>query len=400
MILRVLYKAHARWVLLLIAVVLFASACTGSNNDLSTGSPTTPSETSEGVAHTHEGEGVGEVAPDLVGVSNWINSEPLELADLRGKVVLIDFWTYTCVNCIRTFPFLKEWDEKYRDRGLVIIGVHAPEFEFEEKYENVVAAVEQNGIAYPVVQDNQKATWRAFNNHFWPAKYLIDAEGRIHYSHFGEGAYDETESAIRELLVASGASVDDIVPDDNAGPVADPQAYATQGTGQTRELYLGVDRNAASQVPYIRNLNYYYASLNTAESYTDPGDHENHFVYLNGQWRNDSESIVHARETTDYEDYVALKFAGKSANVVLDFVSGEEPFDMRVTIDGRPFVEDERGSDVVEGEDGQTYIRVTEARLYNVVQLPFYGEHELVLSANSDRFAVFAFTFGSYTDGP
>lgn len=400
MSLRVLYKAHARWVLLLIAVVFLVSACSGASGDSSTDSPTTPSETSEDVASPHETEGVGEVAPDLVGVSNWINSEPLELASLRGQVVLIDFWTYTCVNCIRTFPFLKEWDEKYRDRGLVIIGVHAPEFEFEEKYENVVAAVEQNGIAYPVVQDNDMETWRAFDNRFWPAKYLIDADGVIRYSHFGEGAYDETESVIRQLLVESGTAVDDIIASNDAGPVADPRAYATQDSGQTRELYLGVRRNASSQVPYIGNLNYYYASVNTIESYSDPGDHGNHFVYLNGEWRNGEESIVHARKTTEYEDYVALKFAGKSANVVLDFVSGQEPFDMRVTIDGRPFVEDERGSDVVEGEDGQTYIRVTEARLYNIAQLLFYGEHELVLSANSDIFAVFAFTFGSYADGP
>ena len=142
---------------------------------------------------------VGDVAPDFVGITNWINSEPLSIKDLRGKVVLVDVWTYTCVNCIRTFPFLKDWHLKYADDGLLIIGLHAPEFEFEKETENVAQASADNGIVWPVAQDNDMQTWSAYDNRFWPAKYLVDRDGLVRYTHFGEGSYGETEKIIREL---------------------------------------------------------------------------------------------------------------------------------------------------------------------------------------------------------
>ena len=139
-------------------------------------------------------------APDFAGIERWINSEPLKIEGLKGKVVLVDFWTYTCINCIRTLPYLKEWDKKYKDRGLVIVGVHTPEFEFEKKYENVVNAVNEYQIKYPVAQDNDYATWRAYQNRYWPHKFLIDMDGYIRYDHIGEGAYEETEKMIQQLL--------------------------------------------------------------------------------------------------------------------------------------------------------------------------------------------------------
>ncbi len=140
------------------------------------------------------------IAPDFVGIERWINSEPLTIEQLRGKVVLVDFWTYTCINCIRTLPYLKEWDKKYRDEGLVIIGVHTPEFKFEEKYENVLKAVNDYQLKYPVAQDNKYATWNSYQNRYWPHKYLIDADGYIRYDHIGEGAYEDTEKMIQSLL--------------------------------------------------------------------------------------------------------------------------------------------------------------------------------------------------------
>jgi thiol-disulfide isomerase/thioredoxin len=138
---------------------------------------------------------------ELTGITGYLNTEEkITLAQNRGKVILIDFWTYTCINCIRTLPHVIEWDKKYRDKGLVVIGVHTPEFEFEKKTENVENAIQKHGIEYVVVQDNNYATWRAFQNRYWPRKYLIDKQGRIRYDHIGEGGYKETEHKIIELL--------------------------------------------------------------------------------------------------------------------------------------------------------------------------------------------------------
>ena len=151
----------------------------------------------------------GPLAAEPVGITGWINSDPLTLEQLKGKVVLVDFWTYTCVNCIRTFPYLKLWHSRYADDGLVILGIHTPEFEFEKDYYNVLEATQENGIAWPVAQDNDFETWTAYNNRYWPAKYLIDQDGVIRYDHFGEGHYAETEREIRKLLEEAGADLSD-----------------------------------------------------------------------------------------------------------------------------------------------------------------------------------------------
>src|SRR5918996_1611180 len=158
-------------------------------------------------------------APDFTGNDRWFNTPadaPLELADLRGRVVLIDFWTYTCINCIRTLPYLRAWDGSYRDDGLTIVGVHTPEFAFEREADNVREAIAANRLRYPVAQDNEFATWSAWGNQYWPSKYLIDDRGRVRYAHFGEGAYEETEAAIRALLAEAGR--------DRLGPVGDGEA--------------------------------------------------------------------------------------------------------------------------------------------------------------------------------
>ena len=148
-------------------------------------------------------------APDFTGTQRWFNTPagaPLHLSQLRGRVVLVDFWTYTCINCIRTLPYVRAWDERYRRRGLTVVGVHTPEFPFERDADNVQRAIAQNGLRYPVAQDNDYATWNAWGNQYWPAKYLIDARGRVRYAHFGEGDYAQTESAIRALLAEAGAA--------------------------------------------------------------------------------------------------------------------------------------------------------------------------------------------------
>jgi thiol-disulfide isomerase/thioredoxin len=142
----------------------------------------------------------GPPAPEFTGITQWLNSEPLKLQQLRGKVVLVDFWTYSCINCANTLPYVKSWNQKYRDQGLTVIGVHTPEYPFERDTGNVKTALKRLGISYPVAQDNQYATWSAYNNQYWPAFYLIDKKGDIVYTHFGEGDYAQTEAKIQALL--------------------------------------------------------------------------------------------------------------------------------------------------------------------------------------------------------
>ena len=356
-------------------------------------------------------------APELTETGEWVNSEPFTLEDAQseGKVVLIDFWTYTCINCIRTLPYLREWHDKYADLGLIILGVHTPEFAFEREYENVVEAVGKFELEYPIVQDNEFGTWRAFNNRYWPAKYLIDHEGRIRYTHFGEGAYDETEMNIREILTEAGYDVSDVSASADPGPAMSEEAMtATIEEGQTRELYAGYERNYGALMsqqfpPYVRHVEYYEAP-DVKVLYEDPGERVNHFMYLNGLWLNTEESLVHARETMDYEDYIALKFFGASVNVVMSpqvQVEGEEegvgelgePYDVRVFLDDGPVPEDQAGKDIEYDSEGNSYVTVDTSRMYFLVNKGEFGGGELRLSSNSAEFTVFAFTFGSYEGG-
>lgn len=182
-------------------------------------------------------------APEIKGITHWINSEPLTIAGLKGKVVLVDFWTYSCINCIRTQPYLNAWYAKYKDKGLEIIGVHTPEFEFEKNIPNVERAVKDEKITYPVAMDNNYATWNAFDNHYWPAKYLIDQNGQIVYTHFGEGDYDEIEQKVQALLGLNDKMVE---------VIGILQAQA----GQTAETYLGYERghNFMNQAEFKADL--------------------------------------------------------------------------------------------------------------------------------------------------
>ncbi len=345
------------------------------------------------------GDPLGSLAPRFNGISKWINSEPLKIADLKGKVVLIDFWTYTCVNCIRTFPYLREWYEKYADKGLVIVGIHTPEFEFEKDTNNVLQAAQQYGLSYPIAQDNDYKTWNAYSNRYWPAKYLLDKNGVISYTHFGEGAYDETEQRIRDLLKDAGADLSAVPINPDKGPVPDERAY-TGGleTSLTREIYGGYGRNASFFGAYVSNREY-YEGPNMEIFYQDPGDHENNFIYLNGLWINSLESLKHGRETENYDDYIAMKFFATSVNVVLN-PDDAEPFKVMIKLDGNSLGEGNKGGDVVIDAGGESFILVDGPRLYHIVELPEFGGHELTISSNSPNFALFAFTFGAYDEGP
>ena len=419
-------SSRYRWLLALgltLLVTAFAAACGGGDGEpapqasssvdtvpTSSGVPAmastqadAPSPAPPPPPATTGRTGDEERAPELSGISGWINTEPFTLESHQGKVVLVDFWTYTCVNCIRTLPYLKAWHEKYADKGLVIVGVHTPEFDFEKLRENVVDAVGKFGLEYAVAQDNDYGTWDAFRNRYWPAKYLIDLDGYIRYTHFGEGAYDETEQKIRDLLLETGADLGGISINTRPEPERDVDAISAEaGMGQTRELFAGFRRNynmlrSASVPPYVLHQEFYQVP-DSDTLYIDPGDHANHFLYLNGLWRNQEESLVHARETEEYEDYVAVKFYGTSVNAVLSSLSAE-PFTVRVTIDGEALTADQTGADIAFDEDGNSYVLVEEARMYNLVNMPVFNGHELELRTNSTEFSLFAFTFGSYEGG-
>ena len=345
--------------------------------------------------------GSEQTVPEIRGIASWINSEPITFEEQRGKVVLVDFWTYTCVNCIRTLPYLKAWHERYADKGLVIVGVHTPEFDFEKDRENVIEATEGFGLEWPIAQDNDFKTWRAFNNRYWPAKYLVDKDGLIRYTHFGEGAYEETELWIRGLLEEAGVDLSDVSLSKLDEPEYDNNVRGTdRETGLTREIYAGFERNYSallSSAPYVLHQEY-YEEEDVEILYTDPGEYRNHFLYLQGLWRNEAERLVHARETEGFEDYLALKFNATSVNAVMSPVNGGE-YQVRVILNDMPISPEAAGTDVMFDADGNGYITVDSARMYHIVNLPEYQSHELKLSSNSPEFSLFAYTFGAYDGG-
>ncbi len=309
--------------------------------------------------------GKGVPAPELIPGGEWLNSEPLKLADLRGKVVLIDFWTYSCINCQRTFPYLKSWWEKYKDKGLVIIGVHSPEFEFEKNVRNVEQALRDFGLTYPVMQDNNFATWQAYNNRYWPAKYLIDKDGNIRYSHFGEGQYDQTEEAIQELLKESGSDV-------SAEQISNPEyrIYA-----RTPELYLGYGRMEylASPEKVQPNREAVY-SLPTVLS-------PNTFAYQ-GNW-----TVMTEYSAPSAGARLHLNFEAKEVFLVARPKNGNGTAGtIKIFLDNQV---------QALGEDSQDgVVTVDTDRLYKLINLSEPGRHELRIEFEDDNVEIYAFTFG------
>lgn len=352
--------------------------------------------------------------PNVEGIDAWLNTDmELTIQELvgEGNVVLVDFWTYTCVNCIRTLPFLRDWWSRYEDDGLVILGIHTPEFEFEKDYENVVEALETHEIGWPVAQDNDMVTWRNFENRYWPAKYLYNSHGELIYSHFGEGAYGETEQKIRNALVEAGADLSDDpldLPEDQVRDAAFQSARIGGSAPVTPELYAGWQRNVgvarAGRHPYVAQYEDYFQSiLDDGSGLIDvqvPQDLHPHLLYFQGVWSVEPERIRHARTTEDLEDYLALNYAAKSVNAVLTSDSGE-PYRVVVTADGAMLTEENAGADVEWDENGYSYIMVDEPRMYGIIDNPQYlPQSILTMRSNSDDFGLFAFTFGVYAEGP
>src|SRR3990167_1220964 len=304
-------------------------------------------------------------APDFVGVTKWLNSEPLTIGDLKGKVVLVDFWTYTCINCIRTLPYITSWYDKYRDDGFVVVGVHTPEFEFEKNTNNVLNAIKQYAIRYPVAQDNDFKTWDAYDNSYWPAKYLIDAEGNIRYVHFGEGAYEETEMMIKQLLEEAGSKVDSGLV---TATTDSPQA------GVTPETYLGYARIARFGSEPVPRLGVQKYSIR----YDLPTDY---FGYV-GSW-----DMAPEFSRSSKDSRLDLNFkASKVFLVMSPNATGER---VEVYLDGKLIDNANAGEDVKDG-----LLIVDSERLYKLVNLKEVGQHTLELKFVDGQTKVFAFTFG------
>ena len=321
----------------------------------------------------------GRIAPPLSGATQWLNSPPLTDEMLRGKVVLVDFWTYSCINCLRTLPYLKAWDEKYRSQGLVIIGVHSPEFAFEKDQHNVEQAIHDLGITYPVAMDNQFAIWNAYKNQYWPAHYLIDANGKIRHQHFGEGAYQETEQMIQTLLKETHQGVlatgDELVQVAGSGATA---ATTADDVRRSPETYLGYARqqNMASPETIKKDM---------AGKYSTPKLLKLNQWALSGNWQVGDQSALLKKSG----GAISYRFYGRDLHLVLGSHNGKSiPF--KVTVDGAaPGAE--HGVDI----DVQGKGNIKEQRLYQLIrQSGDTREHTFKIEFLGAEAEAFAFTLG------
>lgn len=303
-------------------------------------------------------------APELIMGGKWFNTNPLTLQSLRGKVVLVDFWTYTCINCIRTLPYIKSWYGKYKDQGFVVIGVHTPEFEFEKDAGNVEKALSDFHIEYPVMQDNDYATWNAYSNEYWPAHYLIDKNGKIRETHFGEGAYDETEKNIQALLKETGAKVNEKV---------DNKPYSIDTLSP--ETYLGASRFGQ------------FASPETPEPdstmhFTNPTTIPLNTFAFGGNWNIGAQTAMPSEGSV-----LSYHFNAKDVYLVIN--TKNDGSKIQLFLDGNPILKNVYGSDVENGE-----IIVSENRLYHLFHASSSQEHTIQLRFKDNNASVYAFTFG------
>jgi len=290
--------------------------------------------------------------PSFDGVTGWLNSPPLTAPDLHGKVVVVNFWTYTCINWLRQLPYLRAWSEKYSGLGLVVIGVHTPEFSFESNAENVGQAVQEMRIDYPVATDNNYSVWRAFGNHYWPALYFADAQGRIRHHHFGEGEYRQSEMVIQQLLAdaGSGGAGDGLVSVEARGV----EAPADWDTLRSQETYTGFERAEEFASP----------------DRTVPGKPHDYRIparFLVNQWAlSGNWTIEEEAATLNTENgQVACRFHARDLNLVMGPAASGRPVRFRVVIDGQPPSE-AHGTDVDSDGNGT----ITQQRLYQLIRQP------------------------------
>ena len=327
-------------------------------------------------------------APDLEPVG-WINTEPISGRELRGKVVLYDFWTYSCVNCRRTFPYLQSWYDRYRSAGLVLIGIHSPEFDFERVHHNVEDAVKRDDVTWPVALDDHMAIWNEFENRYWPADYIADRDGNIRYTHFGEGDYSNTEDVIRRLLGV---------------PAASPRAVPVGGGGDTTspehnpETYLGAQYQSAGQPLIALRPGAFDSPVPEPGSIAPPEFGADGSVALRrgrttaalvGKWTVDEE-----KATSDAAVATILLAAhAKEVNLVMATADGRA-HDVIVQLDGQPVPAELRGDDVHEDENGRTVVSVHAPDMYRLFASPTVENHLLSISTTGPGLEAYSFTFG------
>lgn len=326
-------------------------------------------------------------AKELIAGGEFFNTEdgkPIKLSDYVGKkVILIDFWTYSCINCQRTQPYLNEWYKKYKDNGFLIVGVHSPEFAFEKNPENVKRAIEEEKIEYPVMQDNDMSTWKAYKNNYWPRKYLIDIDGYIVYDLIGEGSYDETEKAIQKALAERTKVLND---NQQIDGTISTLPEATFDANMSHETYLGAERNEFLGSGIKKK---------TGEQYfAEPLDATPNKVFLIGQWNitpeyaETSKTVGNPQVGSDRIDYVY-----NAKGVYLVAGSANEEIEVEVLLDSKPVEEKVKGADVYY-RDGKSFIKVKNEKLYRIVDDTVMGKHFLELIISKPGFQAFAFTFG------
>lgn len=316
-----------------------------------------------------------ERAKEIVDPDGFINTDGITIRELIGRqVILVDFWTYSCINCQRTLPYLTAWHEKYGDQGLTILGIHTPEFEFEKEYQNVVRATEKFGVKYPVIQDNDYKTWRAYKNRYWPRKYLIDIDGFIVYDHIGEGAYEETEKKIQELLAERADRLGMEPPSQMPELVRDPEKSLK---ARSPEVYFGAGRNTL--------LGNGIKNQTGAQSFLRPEDIRSDTLYLVGDWNIEDEYA----EAAGAGARIIFRYRAKDV-----FMVASAPQETGITVlrDGEPLTED-IGEDLSYAEN-KTSGTIEDDQLYKIVEDDEHGEHVLEIIIDDAGLKAFTFTFG------
>ena len=321
-------------------------------------------------------------APEFPPNVKWIQGGPKTMAELKGRAVLIDFWDYTCVNCIGTLPYVKEWHKRYADAGLTIIGVHTPEFSFAHNGDHVRASIAEHGLEYPIVLDNDYAIWQAYANRYWPAKYLTNHEGYLKYYHFGEGAYRETEEAIQ--IVLKEAFPEAVLPA-LMEPVRETDAPGAACYRVTPELYLGYQRGSIGNVAGI--------VPDKPATYADVDKHAEGYFFLEGDWQLTAESSARPIGAVG-ESKLHLRYMAKELNLVMHPPLAGGDATVEVSHAGSPLAAEDAGADV-QVVDGKAIVNVNKPRMYRLINNRELDTYDLTLSTTSDGLAMYAFTFTS-----
>ena len=343
-----------------------------------TSAPTPPSTPPVVVGQLPDLPVIG-AAPEFAGITAWLNSEVLTMDELRGRPVLIDFWTFGCINCIRTLPHVRAWHDAYAPHGLVIVGVHTPEFRHEYEEANVRESLPSRGVIWPVAMDNGYKTWRAYNNRFWPHKFLIDQEGRIRYHHIGEGAYQETEKAIRALLAEAGTELSHVP----LSSASIPRKTTPSPSTGPRSLFAGSGFAFGS---YLGNPT--GTPDDGARVFTDNVEHDAERLYLDGRWDWVPNAAL-AQPQADQPARLSVPFHAQYVSASFG-ASGNRPVRVVVTLDGAPIPTDRRGGDVLTAPDGQTHLLVDQFRLYDILRNGAESVGELQFTIAEPGLAIYA----------